>query len=190
MKSHPKVTTHESKLKELVLYVAAKCFKAPHFGSVKLNKILFYADMAAYLELGRPITGTKYCHYPKGPAPACMKTLKRDLEHDQDAYEYRIPLPCGLTQKQLLAIRQPVLDAFTPAEIAIVDGIVEEVWSMSATQISDLSHEFPGWKLAQEGEEIPYHTALIPRDTVELSNDEMSWAQSIATRVTQISANI
>jgi hypothetical protein len=32
---------------------------------------------------------------------------------------------------------------------------------MSATEVSDHSHRFDGWKLAEDRETIPYPTALI-----------------------------
>lgn len=175
-----------TKLKELTLYISKKCFKDKHFGAIKLNKILLFADMLAYRHYGSPITGTEYRRYPNGPAPACMKFLKQELENSQDAYEYHYMVPNGHTQKQLLPLREPRLDVFKPDEIAIVDAIIEEAWDLTPTQMSDMSHDLPGWQLASPNEEIPYYTALIPSDPIELEEAELAWAQGVAKRLAAV----
>lgn len=184
MKTHDSaITVDAEKFKELVLYVSAKCLKDPTYGTIKLNKIIFFADTKAHAEWGKPITGVEYRKYEYGPAPACMKSVKRELEQSGDAYNYKNPLPSGCTQHQLLAVRPPVLSKFSPQEIALVDGIIQDLWNQSATAVSELSHEYPGWRLATEGEEIPYYTVVIPTDPIELSDEDKSWARSVAVSV-------
>lgn len=48
------------KLRELVLYVCTASEGDESFGSVKLNKLLFYSDFLSYLQHGIPITGQEY----------------------------------------------------------------------------------------------------------------------------------
>jgi hypothetical protein len=67
----------------------------------------------------------------------------------------------GRTQKVLLARREPILNSFSGAEIAIVHDVIERLRGLNATDVSDLSHQFIGWQLAEEGENIPYSTALL-----------------------------
>ena len=40
---------------------------------------------------------------------------------------------------------------------------MEKFWKMNATEISDQSHIFLGWKAAHLQETIPYSTALVSR---------------------------
>ena len=57
------------KFRELIVYICKKSEGDPTFGAVKLNKILYYADFAAYRILGKPITGAQYQKLREGPAP-------------------------------------------------------------------------------------------------------------------------
>ena len=47
------------KFKAMIHYVVSKC-PPENLGRTKLNKVGFYADMRAYLQLGRPLTGESY----------------------------------------------------------------------------------------------------------------------------------
>lgn len=47
----------------------------------------------------------------------------------------------------------------------------------NGTEISELSHNFPGWQLADEGETIPYSSVLLHRR--ELTVQERQWAQEL-----------
>ena len=64
-------------------------------------------------------------------------------------------------QKRPIAMRSANLHAFTGEEVALIDRIIDQFWELDATQISDLSHDEVGVKLALEGETIPYETAYI-----------------------------
>ncbi|MEP6936295.1 MAG: type II toxin-antitoxin system antitoxin SocA domain-containing protein [Nitrospirota bacterium] len=48
--------------------IAHKGKTDPRLGSVKLNKLLYYADFTAYRNLEKAITGAEYQHLPEGPA--------------------------------------------------------------------------------------------------------------------------
>jgi hypothetical protein len=173
----------DGKLKELILYVAARCQEDPAFGAVKLNKILFFADFIHYAHVGKAITGTEYRKYPYGPAPARMKAVKRQLENEQAAYEYANPLPHStFHQKRLLARRAPDLGAFSPAEITTVERVIEMLRGKNATEVSQLSHELPCWSLARDQETIPYFTALIPNTPPDLTEEEIGWLATAAKR--------
>ena len=53
------IVFNAEKFRELLVYVSKKCEDDPTFGAVKLNKILYYADFAAYRQGGKPITGAQ-----------------------------------------------------------------------------------------------------------------------------------
>lgn len=174
----------EQKLKELILYVAAKCDEDPRFGAVKLNKILFFSDFAAYAKFGRPITGAEYRKYPQGPCPSRMKVIKQEMENGREAYEYINPLDDGLRERRLLAWRKPDLGMFSVDEIAIVDEAIRRWWGRTGTDISEVSHQHPGWKLTELKEEIPYFTAFIAEPgSVELDEEESGWLENEAKRL-------
>ena len=68
----------------------------------------------------------------------------------------------GFRQKRLVALRQPDLSAFTGTEIALVDGVIDQLRGSSATRVSQLSHVWSkAWEVAAIGETIPYETVFV-----------------------------
>ena len=171
-------TYDETKLKELILYVASKCKNDPYFGAIKLNKILFYSDFSAYAKTGSPITGAEYGKYEHGPAPKRMKLIKRDLETSGDTYEYRVDITDIHHQRRLLACRKAREDLFTREELTIVDHIIETLWGKTATEVSQDSHRFAGWKHAKLGDAIPYTTVFLPEMPLPPSKNDLEWAKN------------
>lgn len=63
-------TFDESKFRELVLYICQKC--GDEDGAIERDNlcwILFNVDMAAYREMGQPITGASYYRGETCPEP-------------------------------------------------------------------------------------------------------------------------
>jgi len=180
--------TGEAKLTELVLYVADRCWRDAHYGVLTLNKTLFYADFAAYRELGAPITGVEYRKYPHGPAPAVMKLLRDQLQRNGQAWEYRSPAPClyesdeEMVEKRLLARRAADVGVFSSSEISLVDRVIEWLRPMTGAEASRHSHGHPGWRLARMGEKIPYFAALLPDQPALLPAADFARAQAVARR--------
>ena len=157
------------KLKELILYVAKKCEGDENYGAKKLNKLLYYADFGAYLELGHPVTGAQYQHLKEGPAPISLLGAKTALLEDGaiTIEEREIsPDPEIRPQVRLIPQREANTDLFSPEELGFVDLIIEQYRDMSGAAISRLSHKEPGWMATSLGENIPYPTAwLAPMDS-------------------------
>jgi hypothetical protein len=166
-----------AKLKELILHVAQRSEGDRTFGKVKLNKILFYADFAAYARRGVAITGQEYARYPHGPvAPAVQPALD---EMVRDGVAAVVDRRSGAhVQQRIFALRDPDLSLFTAEEIALVDEVISDLWGKPARDVSDLSHEFVGWQVARVGEVVPYETALI--DTSPWTEEEEAHGDRLA----------
>ena len=150
----------DKKFREFILLICARSAGDKKFGSIKLNKLLFYADFSAYLTFGKAITGEEYFKLPKGPAPRrLLPTVEKMKQNDELAYEEIRYF--GHTQKKPIALRQPDLAVFTPQEIDLVHTMIKKFWDLDAFKISEKSHLFLGWKAARNRETIPYSTALI-----------------------------
>ena len=80
-----KYSDGETKLKELMLYVADKCSQDPNFGSTKLNKILWWSDFFAFGKIGKPITGVEYQKLDNGPAPRRLLPIRKGMVKKGDA---------------------------------------------------------------------------------------------------------
>ena len=148
------------KFRELVLYVARKTESDPRCGSVKLNKILFYCDFEAYRRLGVSISGEQYQKLEHGPAPRRLIPEVEKMDRAGDcAWADRDYF--GFHLKKLLPLREPDLSLFTGEEIDIVNTVIENLWDLNATEVSDLSHCFLGWQVVDPGETIPYETVFV-----------------------------
>jgi len=169
-----KAQASDDKLRELILYIAKKSEPDPNFGATKLNKILFYSDFLAYRALGRSITGQKYQKLEFGPAPKGIVPVLREMEREKLCAQAERKHH-GLKQRRVVALREADLQAFSAEEIDLVRDVLADLGPLTGSEVSDLSHQFVGWQVAELGEEIPYGTALIdPRRP--LTPDENRWA--------------
>lgn len=176
------IAFNERKFDELVLYVAQKSLDDPKYGAVKLNKILFFSDFFAFAKLGQPITGATYQRLPQGPCAREMKPRQRALEQQGDAVD--VPRPAGMhTQKRFTALRAPDLNVFSAAEIALVDDVLRALGPHNAKTSSHIAHQVTAWKLAFDGETIPYAAAVIPRRPLPLSSLEIDHGKKIAASI-------
>ena len=165
MAGRPRLKTFDfnaDKFRELIVYIAERCQDDPTFGAVKLNKILYYADFAAYRIEGQPITGATYRKLSEGPAPKEMISARDELiESGRLRMEHR-PYFTRI-QKRLVLEEGHGADRelFTPNERSIVDEVVKFFDGKSAREVSDYSHREPGWRVAEEMGDIPYETAWL-----------------------------
>ena len=155
------------KFRELVVYICKKSEDDPTFGAIKLNKVLYYADFAAYRVLGKPITGAQYQKLREGPAPQELLTARSVLINEGEACIETRPYFTG-TQKRLVIKdgRDADLDMFAPDELPIVDEIIAYFHGKTAREVSDISHREPGWELAEDREIIPYETAWLSTEPI------------------------
>lgn len=167
----------KSKLEELVIYVCAKSLNDQTFGLTKLNKLLFFCDFLSYAHLGKPITGSTYQRQQYGPVPAELRGVVNELTVKGDL---RLVTPTYFTymQKHYVALRRPVLDEFSGAEVALIDGVIEALRELDATSISDLSHQDVGWQIAEPGEDIPYESVYLSQG--KPTREDIRWAQQLA----------
>ena len=150
---------NDSKFKELLLFICKRSEGDAPFGATKLNKLLFFSDFLAYRKFGKSITGHRYQRLKNGPAPRLLVPLIKELQDDGSAAQ-AVRDYHGHEQKRTLALREPDLDLFDAKEITLVVDVIEEFWGENGTQMSNLSHEFRGWLLAEDGEDIPYEVAV------------------------------
>ena len=86
-----------------------------------------------------------------------------------------VPLKSGQTQKRTVNLRNPNLEIFSGAEIAMVDRLIESMQGVTAEDVSEMSHTLVGWMAVDEGETIPYNT-------IYFSNPPLSQAEIYRAR--------
>jgi hypothetical protein len=138
-----------TKMKELILHVAAACAHDPLCGAVKFDKILFYSDFLAYLKLGRSITGQPYFAIKNGPAPQQFVPIREEMMRAGDIEIEETPIP-GLEHPfvRIVAKRRPDYSVLSPEEIEIVAEVIIKTKKLTGTNLSAKSHLFKGWELA------------------------------------------
>lgn len=176
---HIKPQFDEEKFAELVVYIAQKSEGDPRFGAVKLNKILYFSDFAAYRLYGRPITGSQYQHLPEGPAPTALLPIRQKLLNKKRIKIVQAQYYAGV-QHRINALRPADETIFSPEELMVVDEVVKWLWNYSGREVSDLSHKEPGWLLTDEGQIIPYRTAWLSSEP--LTEDQIELGKMVAQR--------
>jgi hypothetical protein len=165
------------KFKEAIVYICEKSESDPRFGSVKLNKILFYADFRAYTQLGWSITGATYRHLSEGPAPKEMLSCRAELEDDH-ALVMENRTYFNRKQKRPVSKRKAQLTLFSGDEVAILAAAIEYLWEKDASEATELSHREWGWKLTAENEDIPYRAAWLSPEPP--TQEEVEYARMLA----------
>ena len=169
----------KKKFEELVLHIATR-FKGDHaFGVVKLNKLLFFSDYKAYAELGKAITGADYIKLEHGPAPKPMYAIRDEMiergeiEVERTSY-HSYPLD------RIIPRREPDLSLFSDEELALVDRVIESFSDDNATDLSNLTHQLPGWEVAAYYEVIPYEAVFLSNERA--TEEDKQWAtEAVAT---------
>ena len=165
---------NREKFRTLVHYVCDKVDDPSNLGATKLNKILWFSDVLAYLNWAEPITGESYIKRQFGPVPAHILSVLEELEKDRllvvrDVSYY------GRTKREYMAIDDMDYSVFSEKEQRLVDDVINHISNEhTVTSISDFSHNSV-WEMAGIGEDIPYNTMFVAK-LGEVDERDMEWA--------------
>lgn len=174
------IKRRDAKLKELIVYVAARAADDPAMGAMKLNKVLFHAESRAFLRLGHPISGHPYMKRELGPAPKDLRPIRTNLERGNAIRVEAEDIGAPHAKARIVALREPNRSMFSAEELAIVDEVIEELRPLSGTAVSDDSHRLPGWRAVAMDTEIPYETAIV---SVDGTDEEHARARELAASI-------
>ncbi|MGC2300484.1 MAG: Panacea domain-containing protein [Acidobacteriaceae bacterium] len=163
------IQDNEKKFVELILYISQRSAHDLYFGATKLNKILYLSDFRAYGLWGSSITGAEYQHLQQGPAPRRLKPVRSAMEADEVLAIQPVLFSNGKTQHRTVNLREPDLSLFEAREIALVDSVIDELRNLNATEASNLTHQFVGWLMTEEGQTIDYATIFLSAEQLTLA---------------------
>jgi hypothetical protein len=166
------------RFKELILYISQKCANDPKFDTLKLNKLMFFADYWAYGIYGEPITGFQYVKLEKGPAPKKMVAVKREMESEKALAQQPLPLKAW---RRPVNLRAPDLSVFKPEQISIVDAFIEACKDVDGESLSDITHKMPCWTVPKLGEVIPYEMVFLSHE--EPTNADIERGRAVAAEL-------
>jgi hypothetical protein len=151
-----------SLFKAVVLHISEQLADDPTFGSTKLNKILYFSDTDAYLELGEPITGAVYQRNYHGPTAVEYPPMIDEMQ-GQDLVTVKSERVVDHVQDVVVPTRQFTLEMhLSDEQRRILDNRIAEFRGYTNTESSDRSHErSAGWLTRELGETIPYVSSVI-----------------------------
>ena len=149
------------KLIETVLYLGEQSENDPYFGVSKLARLLYYSDCAAYILLGKPITGATYLHFPHGPYPENWYEARLKMEQSGAVTILRDSHAQGYHRYGLLTNRPANREMLAPEEIQEMDAQLERFADYSAAAIEDYSQYEAAWLATEDGQPMAYELAGI-----------------------------
>jgi len=151
------------KLAAAVAYLTERSHNDDHFGFAKLVKMLYYADCAAYIRTGRPITGATYVHMPNGPYPDDWPAMLERLEAEQAIKVLKEYAAKGYWMRRPIVEGSAVTDALTEKEQGFLDEQLRRFADFSAMEIEEYCHDDLAWGVTKQGEVMPYELCGIRR---------------------------
>jgi uncharacterized phage-associated protein len=137
------VTHDREKLLNAIVYFLSK---TNHCHTLKLFKLLNFADFEHFRQTGRTITGLQYRALPQGPVPTRLyEEIKRggdaDLKKAVTLFEVRDDITDELLRRTL----KPRIDFdkkwFSKRELKVLDRVAEFFRDLRAVDMSEFSHQ-------------------------------------------------
>lgn len=119
---------------------------------VKLMKMLWYADVLAYIEHGAALTGMVYRHEPLGALPIGhyrLMNLEKINTKEEMSYNYDTMLHIYPTAGMDYTV-------LTDDEKSILDKVIDKFKDYKTKDIVDYMHEEKAYKETRAGEIIPF----------------------------------
>lgn len=179
-----RIANSRYKLKQLILFIAARLQDAEFFGSTKLNKILYRAEYRAYRELGVKLTTFKYQKNEHGPTLRAFVPVTSEMENEGlIAWEYR-ELRGGAREDRVRPTNEADMAVFNRPQIRIVEEEIERARAQTAGQVSEEEHTTAAWYACVLGEEIPPELTFVedPVNIIPFSDGEHTRAAAAIER--------
>ncbi len=170
------------KLAAAVAYLTERSRRDDAFGLTKLVKLLYYADCAAYLRTGQPITGTPYVHMPHGPYPDDWENILRRLQDEHVISVLPEEIPNGNQRRRPVAGLPSAAAALTEPERRILDEQLRRFADFNAARIEEYSHDELAWRITKQGEAVPYELSGL-RMPGPITHDVRERGNRIADRI-------
>jgi uncharacterized phage-associated protein len=137
------VSRNREKLINAILYFLRE---TQHCHTLKLFKLLNFADFEHFRQTGRTITGLDYRALPKGPVPtALFDEIKqggdKDLKTAIALYEVKDEITDALLRRDLKARIPFDKKWFSKRELSVLERVAEFFSELRAEDMSEFSHE-------------------------------------------------
>jgi len=100
-----------------------------------------------------------YKKLPYGPGPAAYPRLQSEMLQEK-LIRLVARRVYDLERQRILPLKDPEVEMFTAREISLIDSWIRFFLNKTAKEVSRYSHG-KAWKLANEGDQIPYEAVHI-----------------------------
>jgi len=148
-------------------------------GITKLMKLFFYADKYHLEKYGKPIFNHTYTKLPRGPVPTWLYSIIRTAISGASDFDFQSEVEVfnkyiGVQEKndgeftRIEFIKKQQFDQkfFSKSQINILNQIINEFKNITATDISEKSHNTKAWRSVEANQQIPYSSMI---DNPEIS---------------------
>jgi len=137
------VSRNREKLINAILYFLRE---TQHCHTLKLFKLLNFADFEHFRQTGRTITGLDYRALPKGPVPTSLfEEIKKggnaDLKTAVALFEVKDEITDALLRRDLRAKIPFEKKWFSKREMKVLERVAEFFHELKAEDMSEFSHE-------------------------------------------------
>ena len=155
----------KERLGAMMAYIASK---GHDIYRTNLNKLLFYGDLTAYYLRGKGISGAAYLNMPYGPVPEAVDEVANDLAAMGVISRINAP-EFGSGARRITKGERPGPELSTE-EMEILDWVLDNYGNMSASEISEYSHQEKAYKFTRPLEPIAYEYAKFFKKLPERPN--------------------
>ena len=147
------------KFKQTFIYLISKVGAKPNVGQTVLYKLLYFIDFDYYEKYEEQLMGLTYIKNQYGPTPREFKKVVEDMQKDGliDSAETE---HFSHAQKKYFPVSSPNLSKLSGQEVDMIDSVIKRYSDLSASQLSDLSHQDTPWQMADDKEDINYEYAF------------------------------
>lgn len=166
------------RVRQLILFIAERCQADPNFGMTKLVKVLYRADFESFARYGESITGSQYKKFPYGPVSEAALDMRNKMREQGEVTVAKEGYSPYLRDR-VIPLQEADLGSFSGRDIALIDGVIQMFRGLTATDVSEFSHDH-AWKAAADYEMIPYEAALLSDHPP--TEDDIARAHELSTK--------
>ena len=148
-----------TRIAHAVHYIISEA-EAGKLGHVKLNRILWYADLEYYRWHGISITGLRqYSRTSQGPMSRDISRAVRWLAREGKVIEPTVS--ADSVRREMVSMASPDVSFFTDEQIAILGRATKVIAPLTASQIWKMNSDDRLLQQVKNGETMPVATAAL-----------------------------
>jgi transcriptional regulator with XRE-family HTH domain len=157
------------KFRQVLLYVLKKIGGKPNVGMTVLYKILYFIDFDYYEKYEEQLMGALYIKNHHGPTPVMFEKIMQELVKENKVEPIKSKFYQYPQTKYIInPAVEPDLSVIDGREMEHIDWELDRLSNLTATGISDLSHQDVPWMTAEPGKPLHYEAVFYRTDATSV----------------------